>query len=272
MKEGLKLFLLPTAVLALLIGSITTEVIGQEFVIDGLISFWTFDNADIEDNVAKDIIGENDGFTQGEPEIVEGMIGEALSFDGVDDLVEVPINNDLSREGADELTIEAWIMAEIPCHGVLCGRDYWIIHWGGCGGLPQSMRFYVGVGGWKSVNSVGFADDNWHHWVGVYDGSQIRLYLDGERDAALPLAGEIAGTSDGHADWIVFGKDYHTSVNNDRWNSVVIDEVRIYERGLTDEEVKQNFLVKSNKIAVESVGKITAAWGKIKTSYQRVAE
>jgi hypothetical protein len=261
----LRIFLMSVVSLAMLVGLSIFGAMGQEFVTDGLISFWTFDRADIEGDILKDIIGGNDGTIQGDPEIVEGRIGEALSFDGIDDLMEVPINSDLSREGSDSVTVEAWIMVESPCYGVICGRDYWIMHWGDCGAPPQTMRFYVGVGGWKSVNSVNLADEDWYHWAGVYDGSELKIYLNGEKDASTSLSGEISGTGDGHSDWIVFGKDYHTSVNNDRWNKVVIDEVRIYDRGLTDEEVMQNFLTENNKLAVSFEGKMAAIWGSIKS-------
>ena len=44
----------------------------------------------------------------------------------------------------------------------------------------------------------------------------------------------------------------------------MIDEVRVYDRVLTPDEVIQNFEAKSNRIAVESNGKLAATWGDIK--------
>ena len=251
---------------AMLIGYTATFnfVCGEPFVTKGLISFWTFDKEDISGKTVKDIWGENDGTMVGDPQIVDGKIDQALSFNGTSDLVEVPINDDLSRNGSDSVTVEAWIDVQKPCHGVICGRDYWILHWGGCAGLPVTMIFYVGVGGWKSVTSKATVKEGWHHWVGVYDGKELKIYFDGKEDNSIALAGKIAGTGDGHANFIVFGKDYHTTVNNDRWNQVIIDEVRIYDRGLTDAEVEQNFQVESNSLAVNPTGKLATSWGQIK--------
>jgi len=254
--------------LIIVLGLITTgDVSGQSFVTDGLISFWTFDQATIKDDLLKDIWGKNDGTIKGKPQIVEGKVGEALSFDGVKDLVEVPINDELSRVDTDKLTVEAWLSAETPCYGVICGRDYWIFHWSKDKTLPTQMNFYDGVGGWKSTTSTSSVKDEWHHWAGVYDGKNLMVYMDGKKDASTPLSGKISPTGDGHSKYIVFGKDYHTDVNGDRWNKVIIDEVRIYNKALTDDEIEKNFMSDSNKLAIAPAGKLPVAWGSIKKQF-----
>jgi beta-galactosidase len=237
---------------------------GEPFVSDGLVSFWTFDEEDIDGKNVKDIWGGNDGTMVGEPEIVDGKIDQALSFNGTTDMVEVPGNDDLTQIGADSVTAEAWINVENPCHGVINGRPFWILHWTGCAGLPVGMRFYIGVGGWQSVTSTSTVKEGWHHWAGTYDGKDLKVYLDGKEDGSVASGGKLASTGDGTPDWLTFGKDYHTTVNNDRWNKVIIDEVRVYSRALTEAEVEQNFLAESNTLAVNAAGKLTVSWGKIK--------
>jgi hypothetical protein len=265
--KTINFFLLLFLTSAMLIGYTTAFSfgVGEPFVAKGLISFWTFDKEDISGKKVKDIWGKNDGNMVGSPQIVDGKIDQALSFNGTSDLVEVPINDAITRIGSDSVTVEAWIDVQKPCYGVICGRDYWIIHWNVCGSLPAAMTFYVGSGGWKSVTSITTVKEGWHHWVGVYNGKELKVYLDGKKDNSIALAGKIVGTGDGHANFIVFGKDYHTTVNNDRWNKVIIDEVRIYDRGLTDAEIEQNFQVESNKLAVNSAGKLTTTWGKVRS-------
>ena len=46
---------------------------------DGLVSGWSFD-----DGTVKDVVGNNDGTIEGGVEVVEGKLGKALSFDGID--------------------------------------------------------------------------------------------------------------------------------------------------------------------------------------------
>jgi len=45
----------------------------------------------------------------------------------------------------------------------------------------------------------------------------------------------------------------------------MIDEVRVYNRVLTEDEVKQNFAVTANNLAVEPSDKLATSWGKIKS-------
>ena len=49
-----------------------------QVVEDGLVSYWTFDVADVVDTTVKDVWGGNDGTLVGDPEAVEGKIGQAL--------------------------------------------------------------------------------------------------------------------------------------------------------------------------------------------------
>ncbi|MEK7396141.1 MAG: LamG domain-containing protein [Candidatus Poribacteria bacterium] len=252
------------SVLILSTGLVSNEAFGQQYVTNGLISYWTFDKSEINGEILKDVFGKNDATIKGAPQTVKGKIDEALAFDGVKDLVEVPINEDLSREGSDAMTVEAWLNVELPAYGVICGRDYWIFHWTTEKVLPAGMQFYVGVGGWKQVQSKTTVKDGWHHWAGVYDGKELKIYLDGVKDSSMALSGKIAGTGDGHAKFLSFGKDYHTTVNATRWNKVIIDEVRIYKRGLSDDEIMQNFKVKSNTLAVDTAGKVVSTWANIK--------
>ena len=261
----MKLFLGLSLVVMVLVGLATEQAIAaKSFVTDGLISYWTFDKKDVKGDIAKDIIGKNDGTIKGDVNLVAGKIGDAISCDGATNLVEVPINDDLSREGTDTMTVEAWLNVEKPAFGVICGRDYWILHWSTEGALPAQMTYYVGVGGWKSVNSQSSVKDGWHHWAGVYDGKNMMVYLDGKKDGSSAMSGKIAPTGDGHAKFLSFGKDYHTSVNNGRWNKVIIDEVKIYKKALSDAEIAQNFSADSNSLAVDNIGKLSTTWGDVK--------
>ena len=55
----------------------------QEFVTDGLVSFWSFDRSSIIAENVRDLWGHNNGTIEGNPEIVAGKVNEALFFDGV---------------------------------------------------------------------------------------------------------------------------------------------------------------------------------------------
>lgn len=67
----------------------------------GMISWWPGDGN------ANDIFGTNDATPQNGATFVPGMVGQAFSFDGVDDFVEVPEDGSLDLNG--DFTIDAWV-------------------------------------------------------------------------------------------------------------------------------------------------------------------
>ena len=57
---------------------------------DGMVSYWTFDNDSVSEGVALDMHGNNNGSIYGATPGASARVGEAFSFDGNDDYVEVP--------------------------------------------------------------------------------------------------------------------------------------------------------------------------------------
>ena len=76
---------------------------------DGLGGHWTFDKADTDAKVAKDALGENDGEIKGAPKIVEGIVGDALSFNGKEDYVVMG-----AATTGQDLTYAMWIKPTQP--------------------------------------------------------------------------------------------------------------------------------------------------------------
>ena len=88
--------------------------------------------------------------------------------------------------------------------------------------------------------------DGWHHIVGVYDGTNIRLDLDGTTQ--LTSTSAISGNvlSSGDPLMSLMGTD----AANVGWGTGNIGQVRIYNRGLTATEVSQNFNATRSKYGV----------------------
>jgi hypothetical protein len=91
-------------------------------------------------------------------------------------------------------------------------------------------RDYTGFeSGIKSVK--GIADGRWHHVAGVYDGHLMCLYVDGVPDTSAPTQ-ETMWSNDRPV-WI--------GENSEEWGrgwNGWIDDVRIYDRALTAEQIK----------------------------------
>ena len=76
-----------------------------QVVTDGLVSYYTLDKNDIAGDTVKDLVGGKDGTIVGEPESIEGHLGDALNFGGKPDCVELPI---LFNIGEKPASYEAW--------------------------------------------------------------------------------------------------------------------------------------------------------------------
>jgi hypothetical protein len=82
----------------------------------------------------------------------------------------------------------------------------------------------------------GFARDRWYHLAGVYDGAEMRLYVDGRgRNGSPEQAGEIAYAG---ASRFVIGS--YQSPDGMLPFSGRIDDVRLWNRALTGAEIKNN--------------------------------
>ena len=84
----------------------TNRVEAQTFITEELVSYWPFDRAHIKGKTVYDVVGDNDGSMMGDPKTVEGKVGEALEFDGVDDRVVVKDNPSLN---SSTFSIEMWL-------------------------------------------------------------------------------------------------------------------------------------------------------------------
>jgi hypothetical protein len=73
----------------------------------------------------------------------------------------------------------------------------------------------------------------------------------------------ISDTPAGHNAQIA---DVNIGVTNNRsefWNGK-LDEMRLYNRALKEDEILKNFKVISNAVAVAPAGKLSVCWGMIK--------
>ncbi|MGB3072857.1 MAG: LamG domain-containing protein, partial [Candidatus Moraniibacteriota bacterium] len=102
------------------------------------------------------------------------------------------------------------------------------------GETPGKVEFDVYNGGESPMGGASLSridDGLWHLVTGTYDGSNVRIYVDGNQENAVSMTGpaysrtypvQVGGECDG---------------NNLFWDGAV-DEVRIYNRALSAAEIK----------------------------------
>ncbi|MCK5176788.1 MAG: LamG domain-containing protein, partial [Candidatus Aenigmarchaeota archaeon] len=101
-------------------------------------------------------------------------------------------------------------------------------------------QFLIMVGGTAHlVNSTTDINDNeWHHVVGTYDGTTMKIYIDGNlEDTNTDFSGNLS-TNDGN---VRIGADYQATPDN--FFKGTIDEVLIWNRALSPEEINASYNV-----------------------------
>lgn len=254
----------------------------------GLIGYWTFDEG--EGTVAADRSGNgNDGTLEGAPQwTAQGKRGGALEFDGDGDYIQTTLFDELKT--AENFSLLAWFKTNVTDTGQY--HIIWIGDGGGNGWGGQSelhitinhfsynnkLSFYFGSGGeldGTSINIVSLEDftdtADWHHIAGVIEnanGPTVRgtLYLDGQVvepfvDGFVNGNGDLFPTTDS-AD-VPERDTWNTALRigqagpAQRWFNGVIDEVRGYNRALSQAEVV-------GIVSVEARGKLATTWGSLK--------
>jgi hypothetical protein len=162
-----------------------------------------------------------------------GRYGNALQFDGSDDWVTVPDAPDLDL--ASGMTLMAWVYptSSYGTRDVLIkeGAGYEIYNlYARQYGAPGSQATARVNGSLREVTGPALPPNVWSHLASSYDGTTLRLYVNGVQRAQLTVGGPIATSSGvlrlgGNSLWGEFfqGK---------------IDEVRIYSRALDASEIQ----------------------------------
>ena len=103
-----------------------------------------------------------------------------------------------------------------------------------------------------------YDDKAWHHVLLSFNGKQGTLYLDGRAIADQAVKGDLSQNKE---------PLHIADALNQRHFNGLIDEIRIYNRGLTPAETKQNFGIKTNSLSVQVAGKTITVWAKLKEGW-----
>ncbi|MBU1734488.1 MAG: carbohydrate binding domain-containing protein [Verrucomicrobia bacterium] len=194
---------------------------------------------------------KNNGILQGNPQWTNGWINSALNFNGSSDYVDCGSNNSFK---VSAITIEAWVYSPT----MNFAGDNGIAGAEGAYGLDiRDNKIAVHINtvnqGWHwCVLSTVLTWNGWHHVAFTYDGvNTVKCYHDG----VLVLTDTTS--SSGKLQWAAWAKKlYIGQVNTGAWPSRfkgVIDEVKIYNRPLRDDEIGSPLQLKCETPLVLSV-------------------
>ncbi|MCJ7450142.1 MAG: LamG domain-containing protein [Candidatus Nanohaloarchaeota archaeon QJJ-9] len=193
------------------------------------VGWWSMDEG--TGTTAYDISGNNNDGTINGAIWTDGMYGNALSFDGSDDYTDLPS----LLPNPSPKTVSLWLNPDTVSSSqrviALRGSASFLPFW-----IAENSNGYIST--WQNGNYhsdlTTISADTWTHLTAVEDGSTFTIYKNSQEVASFSsspstgsyydsLGNDQGGMGDGWADYFN-GK---------------IDEVRIYDRALSESEIGQ---------------------------------
>ena len=215
-----------------------------------LVGLWRFDEG--SGSTASDSSGNgHHGTLVGDPKWAGGKNGGALDFDGQDDLVELG-KFDVVGPG---ITLAGWIRPDtfaindgrIITKAVEWGENdhWWMLSTIASGGESR-LRFRLKTEGQSTTTLIASSGalvvEEWQHAAATWDGTTMRLHLNGEevgsaaKDGAAVATNPDASASIGSQPSDAFAPATPDHVN--KFFDGLIDEVRLYNNALTAEQLE----------------------------------
>ena len=162
--------------------------------------------------------------------------GKALVFDGDDDFVDVPTVFSDELNPLKSLTLECWaylnevpssthtpnLIARFNCYTLTVASS-------------EHARGYIrdDEGVWHEAGGTTvIATNTWYHLALTYDGSNMRIFVNGEEEGSAPVSDTMARTTDNFR--IGSRNAYVTTTNTNG----IIDEARVWDVARTREEIR----------------------------------
>ncbi|MGH8454312.1 MAG: LamG-like jellyroll fold domain-containing protein, partial [Nevskiales bacterium] len=193
------------------------------------------------DGNANDIQGGHNGTLLNGAGFAPGEVGQAFSFDGVDDSVSVADAASLNPSSA--ITIDAWVYLTggngsdrdiVSKDGETFARQYLLTASGvnrfrAHVGVPSGFRFFDGA--------TPVQLNTWYHVAMTYDGTMLKLYVNGALDGSLAVSGQIITTTQP----VRIGGGAPSGQSQLPFPGL-IDEVEIFNRALLQTEIQSIYL------------------------------
>ena len=202
----------------------------------GLVSYWSFDE---NSNEVKDNIGTNTGVASGITYNSEGKKNGAYEFNGTTSKV---LFKDSSSLKSGIFSLSLWFKSNSGAEQTLFW-DETNRTVAATEGFMTTLKngqinFYLGIGGSKETilpASNGLNDNTWHNLILTYDGSIMKVYVDGQLSGTKSSIGKIAFANENK---IQVGMGY---INSAAWGPFngSMDEIKYWNRALNSKEITE---------------------------------
>jgi len=205
------------------------------------VAYWKLDEntgvlaRDASENNNDGTLG-GDGAGTDVPTWAHGKHGPALSFDADDDYVNIPYSaSTLAFDSNDPITIATWIK---PTNSQENNSGARIVEQGNeivlrfatdNNNIDFILNSFTNDRVGTTTNSI--TVDAWNYVVGVYDGTKIKVYINGIENSSVTPTGTYGGDT----------SDWHLSAASGSNFSGLIDDVKIYNYARTQAQVAWDY-------------------------------
>jgi Concanavalin A-like lectin/glucanases superfamily len=218
-----------------------------QVVADGAAAYWRL--GETSGATAVEVIGGANGTISGGVTLNQaGALSDgdtAMVFNGTTGYISVPSSTAITPTGS--FTVETWVKTltatEVPLVEKFdAGNAGFMLSLNNFGG-GNYYALWVG-NGWVEGPGV-VADGQWHHLVGVWNGTTVSLYLDGAlRRSIAPTGVNLPATT--HALEIARRWDVST------YSNASLDDVAIYKTALTAQQIALHYYLGQPRYAAGS--------------------
>ncbi|MDD5518917.1 MAG: LamG domain-containing protein [Candidatus Omnitrophica bacterium] len=210
--------------------------IPEDTMTRGLVGYWDLDEG--SGTVAHDSSGySNNGMLTNGPTWAGGRTGGALSFDGDNDFVNCGTSSSLTPP--DKITMEVWLKFNGTGGHLVAKHDTnWATYWNGYFlymNNDGAIDWRWSDGTWPYIQvyaPAGSVPTNvWSHIMVSYDGAIVKIYVNGNEVISQAETRTISAAS---------SQALRLGWSSDTVGGL-IDEVRIYNRALSKEEVRYHY-------------------------------
>ena len=223
-------------------------------LLDDAVGIWLFDEG--KGGVAEDTSGNgNDGAITG-AKWVEGKFGGALEFEPPHVVTVEPSD---SINFKDQMTIATWVYMNKGVSDTAIRRNgsYLLEVQSATERVPGGYVFGIWSGGGFTGGVWGTSvidPEKWYHIVGLYDGNEMKLYVNGTLESAVKQGGDVDQAGE-----LLFG-----TFGGEKFIGR-LDEVIFFSRGITEAEVAELMKGVEAVLPVSPNGSLTTTWGHLKT-------